>query len=114
MSSTFSGSSSGRNGRESALQPQMPATPESIAGILAALSAVILGAFMSILDATIVNVALPTFGRVFESSLQSLQWILPGYMLSSAAVIPVSGWLGDRFGSNLVSLLAIVLFTAVS
>ena len=65
--------------------------PTSIAGILAALSAVILGAFMSILDATIVNVALPTFGRVFETSLQSLQWIITGYMLASAAVIPHLG-----------------------
>jgi EmrB/QacA subfamily drug resistance transporter len=88
--------------------------PTSIAGILAALSAVILGAFMSILDATIVNVALPTFGRVFETSLQSLQWIITGYMLASAAVIPVSGWLSDRYGSKIVYLTALVLFTAGS
>jgi EmrB/QacA subfamily drug resistance transporter len=88
--------------------------PTSIAGILAALSAVILGAFMSILDATIVNVALPTFGRVFETSLQSLQWIITGYMLASAAVIPVSGWLSDRYGSKKVYLTALVLFTAGS
>ena len=88
--------------------------PTSIAGILAALSAVILGAFMAILDATIVNVALPTFGRVFESSLQSLQWIITGYMLASAAVIPLSGWLSDRYGSKRVYLVALVLFTAGS
>jgi EmrB/QacA subfamily drug resistance transporter len=88
--------------------------PTSIAGILAALSAVILGAFMAILDATIVNVALPTFGRVFESSLQSLQWIITGYMLASAAVIPASGWLSDRFGAKRVYLVALVLFTAGS
>jgi EmrB/QacA subfamily drug resistance transporter len=88
--------------------------PTSIAGILAALSAVILGAFMSILDATIVNVALPTFGRVFETSLQSLQWIITGYMLASAAVIPLSGWLSDRYGSKRVYLVALVLFTAGS
>ena len=88
--------------------------PTSIAGILAALSAVILGAFMAILDATIVNVALPTFGRVFESSLQSLQWIITGYMLASAAVIPLSGWLSDRFGAKRVYLVALVLFTAGS
>jgi EmrB/QacA subfamily drug resistance transporter len=83
----------------------------SILGILAALSAVILGAFMSILDATIVNVALPTFGRVFETSLQSLQWIITGYMLASAAVIPLAGWLSDHFGSKRVYLVALVLFT---
>jgi EmrB/QacA subfamily drug resistance transporter len=94
--------------------PQTRPTPTSIAGILAALSAVILGAFMSILDVTIVNVALPTFGRVFETSIQSLQWIITGYMLASAAVIPISGWLCDRFGSKRVYLIALVLFTAGS
>jgi EmrB/QacA subfamily drug resistance transporter len=89
-------------------------TPTSIAGILVTLTAIILGSFMSILDITIVNVALPTFGRVFESSLQSLQWIITGYMLASAAVIPVAGWLSDRFGSKRVYLVALVLFTAGS
>lgn len=88
--------------------------PTSIPAIIAALSAVILGAFMAILDATIVNVALPTFGRVFESSLQSLQWIITGYMLASAAVIPLSGWLSDRYGAKKVYLVALVLFTAGS
>jgi EmrB/QacA subfamily drug resistance transporter len=88
--------------------------PTSIPAIIAALSAVILGAFMAILDATIVNVALPTFGRVFESSLQSLQWIITGYMLASAAVIPLSGWLSDRYGAKRVYLVALVLFTAGS
>ena len=94
--------------------PEGRAMPTSIAGILAALSAVILGAFMAILDATIVNVALPTFARVFESSLQSLQWIITGYMLAAAAVIPLSGWLSDRFGAKRVYLVALVLFTAGS
>src|SRR5690349_10219279 len=64
--------------------------PESIPAIIAALTAVILGAFMAILDSTVVNVALPTFGRVFSTSLQSLQWIITGYMLAQAAVIPLS------------------------
>ena len=88
--------------------------PTSIPAIIAALSAVILGAFMAILDATIVNVALPTFGRVFETSLQSLQWIITGYMLAAAAVIPLSGWLSDRYGAKRVYLVALVLFTAGS
>jgi EmrB/QacA subfamily drug resistance transporter len=88
--------------------------PTSIAGILVTLTAIILGSFMSILDITIVNVALPTFGRVFETNLQSLQWIITGYMLASAAVIPVAGWLSDRFGSKRVYLVALVLFTAGS
>ncbi|MCC7369362.1 MAG: DHA2 family efflux MFS transporter permease subunit [Chloroflexi bacterium] len=87
-----------------------PSSP-TITQILATLAAIILGAFMSILDATIVNVALPTFGRVFETSIQSLQWIITGYMLASAAVIPISGWLSDRYGSKRVYLTALVMFT---
>ena len=89
------------------VQSSAPSIPQ----ILATLAAIILGAFMSILDATIVNVALPTFGRVFETSIQSLQWIITGYMLASAAVIPISGWLSDRYGSKRVYLTALVMFT---
>lgn len=96
----------------SAPHPNAERAPSpTIPQILATLAAIILGAFMSILDATIVNVALPTFGRVFETSIQSLQWIITGYMLASAAVIPISGWLSDRYGSKRVYLTALVMFT---
>jgi len=75
---------------------------------------VILGSIMSILDTTIVNVALETLGRDLHSTLADIQWVITGYMLSLAAVIPVTGWAARRFGAKPVYLLSLVLFTAGS
>src|SRR5712691_9247658 len=79
--------------------------------ILIPLIAIILGTFMVILDNTVVNVALPTLGRVLDTDLSLLQWVISGYMLAQAAVIPLSGWLSDRFGAKRVYLISLVLFT---
>ena len=75
---------------------------------------VVVGSMMSILDTTIVNVALATLGRELHSSIAQIQWVVTGYMLALAAVIPVSGWAAERFGSKEVYLLSLVLFTAGS
>src|ERR687884_1080225 len=82
--------------------------------LLIPLVAIIMGTFMVILDNTVVNVALPTLGRVLNSDLSLLQWVIAGYMLAQAAVIPLSGWLSDRFGARRVYLVSLVLFTAGS
>src|SRR5207244_1708933 len=82
--------------------------------ILIPLIAIIMGTFMVILDNTVVNVALPTLGRVLKSDLSLLQWVIAGYMLAQAAVIPLSGWLSDRFGAKRIYLTSLVLFTAGS
>ena len=79
--------------------------------VLIPLIAIILGTFMVILDSTVVNVALPTLGRVLASDLGLLQWVISGYMLAQAAVIPLAGWLSDRFGAKRVYLISLVLFT---
>jgi EmrB/QacA subfamily drug resistance transporter len=75
---------------------------------------VILGSIMSILDTTIVNVALETLGRDLHSTVSEIQWVVTGYMLSLAAVIPVTGWAARRFGAKRVYLVSLVLFTAGS
>src|SRR5499427_10975225 len=75
---------------------------------------VIIGTVMSILDTTIVNVALETLGRDLHSTIADIQWVITGYMLSLAAVIPVTGWAARRFGAKRVYLLSLVLFTAGS
>src|ERR671925_909015 len=82
--------------------------------ILIPLIAIILGSFMVILDNTVVNVALPTLGRVLRADLSLLQWVISAYMLAQAAVIPLSGWLSDRFGAKRVYLTSLVLFTSGS
>ncbi len=75
---------------------------------------VILGMIMSILDTTIVNVALHTLGRDLRSPIAQVQWVVTGYLLALAAVIPVTGWMARRFGAKRVYLVSLVLFTAGS
>jgi EmrB/QacA subfamily drug resistance transporter len=75
---------------------------------------VILGMIMSILDTTIVNVALHTLGRDLHSTVAQIQWVVTGYLLSLAAVIPVTGWAARRYGAKRVYMVSLVLFTAGS
>jgi len=83
----------------------------STRSVLIPLIAIILGTFMVILDNTVVNVALPTLSRVFDSDVALLQWVLTGYLLAQAAVIPLSGWASDQFGAKRVYVISLVLFT---
>src|ERR1700716_2701488 len=75
---------------------------------------VLIGSVMSILDTTIVNVALATLGRELHSTIAQIQWVVTGYLLALAAVIPVTGWAARRFGAKRVYIVALVLFTAGS
>jgi EmrB/QacA subfamily drug resistance transporter len=75
---------------------------------------VVLGMLMSILDTTIVNVALRTLGHDLHSSISQIQWVVTGYLLSLAAVIPVTGWAARRYGAKRVYMTSLVLFTAGS
>jgi len=75
---------------------------------------VILGAIMSILDATIVNVALDALSRDLDAPLATIQWVATGYLLSLAIVIPLAGWFSERFGSRRVWLVSVALFGAGS
>jgi EmrB/QacA subfamily drug resistance transporter len=72
---------------------------------------VILGMTMSILDTTIVNVALDTLGKDLHSTIAQIQWVATGYLLALAAVIPLTGWAARRFGAKRVYLSSIALFT---
>ena len=69
---------------------------------------------MSILDTTVVNVALNTLSRDFSTDLATIQWIVTGYTLALATVIPVTGWAADRFGTKRLYMLSIGLFLAGS
>jgi EmrB/QacA subfamily drug resistance transporter len=72
---------------------------------------VVLGMIMSVLDTTIVNVALDDLSRELHTSLTDIQWVATGYLLALAAVIPISGWAATRFGSRRLYLISLVLFT---
>jgi EmrB/QacA subfamily drug resistance transporter len=84
--------------------------------ILKIAGVVVLGAIMSILDITVVNVALPTFETVFGTAghplaYSTVAWTVTGYTLALATVIPLTGWAADRFGTKRLYTAAILLFT---
>jgi EmrB/QacA subfamily drug resistance transporter len=71
---------------------------------------VVLGVIMSILDTTVVNVAISHLSTTFDTSLQTIQWIVTGYTLALATVIPITGWAADRFGTKRLYMLSLALF----
>ena len=73
--------------------------------------AFVFGIFVTLLDMTIVNVALPTFAADFDAPTTTIQWVVTGYLLSLAVFIPMSGWVGDRFGTKRTFMSALVVFT---
>jgi EmrB/QacA subfamily drug resistance transporter len=82
--------------------------------VLIVAGVVVLGAIMSILDITVVSVALRTFQDVFDATAAQVAWTMTGYTLALASVIPLTGWAADRFGTKRLYLLAVALFTAGS
>jgi EmrB/QacA subfamily drug resistance transporter len=70
--------------------------------------------FMSIMDTQIVNVALATLSRRFDATPAQVGWTISGYLLALAASIPVSGWLGERYGTRRIYLLAVAIFVIAS
>jgi len=94
--------------------------PDNIdAAVLKIAGVVVLGAIMSILDITVVNVALPTLQREFGTArnpiaYSTVAWSVTAYTLALATVIPLSGWAADRFGTKRLYMTAIALFVAGS
>ena len=96
--------------QETAAPPQRAARASGLDYKWVASAVVMLGAVMVILDQTVVNVALPTLESDFGVSLSSVQWIVTGYTLALASVIPLAGWMTDRYGSKRVFITSQVLF----
>src|SRR3981189_2159230 len=100
---------------ESSSRSRGPAAGDRIEGhVWKVAGVVVLGMLMSILDTTIVNVALRTLGHDLHSSISQIQWVVAGYLLSLAAVIPITGWAARRYGAKRVYMTSLVLFTAGS
>ncbi len=78
------------------------------------LANVMIGTFMAVLDATIVNVGLPKIMASFGVGIDKIEWVLTAYMLALAVMLPTSGWMADRFGYKRVYFLGLFLFTAGS
>lgn len=82
--------------------------------LLAVALIVALGSFTVVLDMTIVGVALHTMADHFTVSLSTVQWVTTAYILSTAMVVPLTGWTTDRFGGRWLWLSAVALFTLAS
>lgn len=72
---------------------------------------VMLTTFMAVLDSTVVNTGLPVIMGTLGASMNSAEWILTGYMLSMATILPAAGWLSDRFGYKRLFIFSLVVFT---
>jgi EmrB/QacA subfamily drug resistance transporter len=94
--------------------PAPPGADTLDRGLLLVASVVVLGAVMSILDTTVVNVAISTLARDFATPLSTIQWVATGYTLALATVIPLTGWAADRFGTKRLYLTSIALFVSGS
>src|SRR5215470_17312336 len=108
---------SGDGPRSAALAPSRPgAGPRPRAGGRGALAAAAIGvaAFLTTIDNTIVNVALPSIQRDLRVSLPALQWVVVTYLLTFSALLLTGGRLADRYGRRRVLLTGLAVFTAAS
>ena len=110
-------------GRDDADSRQVtPPTTRSVSAPAAAaaqgwglpLAVLIVGMFMSVLDLSIVNVAIPSIRRDLGASIESVQWISTAYSLTEGVMVPISAWLGARFGLKRLYVALIALFTIAS
>jgi EmrB/QacA subfamily drug resistance transporter len=78
------------------------------------LAAMVLGSSMAFLDATVVNIALPTIGKDLNASLAGLQWTVSAYTLTLAGLILLGGSLGDRLGRRRIFTIGVAWFALAS
>jgi MFS family permease len=78
------------------------------------LGVLIIGMFMSILDTSIVNVAVPTMQKEFGATTEDIQWISTAYTLCLGIVVPASAWLGQRIGLRRIYMMCLVGFSVAS
>jgi MFS transporter, DHA2 family, multidrug resistance protein len=78
------------------------------------LANVMIGTFMAVLDATIVNVGLTKMMATFGVSVDKIEWVLTAYLLIFAVVLPSSGWIADHLGYKKSYFLGLLLFTTGS
>ena len=78
------------------------------------LANVMIGTFMAVLDATIVNVGLPKIMASFGVGIDKIEWVLTAYLLAMGVMLPTSGWMADKFGYKRMYFLGLLLFTGGS
>ena len=83
-------------------------------GWLLPLIVLIAGMFMSVLDTSIVNVAIPHMQNSLGASADDIKWVVTGYALALGVVVPLTGWFSDRFGMTRIYLISLLGFTVAS
>jgi EmrB/QacA subfamily drug resistance transporter len=83
-------------------------------GIWLSLLAILSGTFVAILNNSLITVALPSMVTIFGSTTDKMQWVLTGYMLANAIMIPMSGSLSAKFGAKKIFVLSLGSFTFAS
>jgi DHA2 family multidrug resistance protein len=76
--------------------------------------AVMLGTFMEVLDTTVVNVSLPHIAGSLGATVDEATWVLTSYLVANAIILPMTGWLANRFGRKRILMLSIGGFTTAS
>jgi DHA2 family multidrug resistance protein len=75
------------------------------------LANVMIGTFMAVLDATIVNVGLPKIMAAFGVDVDKVEWVMTAYLLVFAVMLPTSGWVADHWGYKRTYVMALLVFT---
>ncbi|MFZ5596164.1 MAG: DHA2 family efflux MFS transporter permease subunit [Bacillota bacterium] len=88
-----------------------PASEQQNGSFWLPLLVVVVGAFAAILNNSSINVALPKMMAIFGVQEDQIQWVLTAYMLTSGVVIPVTGYLGDKYGTKKIYLISVTVFT---
>lgn len=72
---------------------------------------IMIGTFMAVLDSTVVNTGLPAIMGTLGASINTAEWVLTGYMLAIASILPAAAWLSDRFGYKRIYFISLLVFT---
>ncbi|MDP9048170.1 MAG: MFS transporter, partial [Bacteroidota bacterium] len=75
---------------------------------------VIVASLLELIDTTIVNVSLPDIQGNLGATLEDIAWVVTGYAVANVIVLPMSGWLGSRFGRKSYFITSIIVFTIAS
>jgi DHA2 family multidrug resistance protein len=104
----------GRSKHDNMRMTALSRTPENPLYRWLVTAAVMCGSFMVVLDATVVNVALPKIMASFGVNVSKIEWIITAYLLTMAIMMPSVGWLSHRIGNKLLFVLSLSVFTAAS
>ncbi|WP_062983215.1 DHA2 family efflux MFS transporter permease subunit [Nocardia anaemiae] len=91
-------------------QPELTLTPQARKAVIV----VLIGAILAFLDATVVNVALKSLSTTLGGSLDTTQWVVTVYLLTQAAVLPVTGWAARRMGAKRLYFASLLVFVLAS